>query len=90
MMWRRSTDCDSSACVEVSSCDSNTCVEISFHSASDSFSCVEVGACACGDGSVLVRDSKDPGGPVLRFTGPEWDVFLAGAKAGQFDRAPRT
>lgn len=38
------------------------------------------------DGSVGVRDSKDRGGPALAFTGAEWDAFLAGARAGEFDR----
>jgi hypothetical protein len=34
---------------------------------------------------VLVRDSKDPGGPVLQFTLDEWRVFADGMKAGEFD-----
>ncbi|MFD7841689.1 DUF397 domain-containing protein [Nocardia sp. NPDC059764] len=29
-------------------------------------------------GGVGVRDSKDPGGPALVFTGEQWDRFLAG------------
>lgn len=37
------------------------------------------------DGLVLVRDSKDPDGPVLRYTLEEWDAFVAGVKAGEFD-----
>lgn len=36
-------------------------------------------------GDILVRDSKDPTGPVLRFTRDEWDAFVAGVKAGEFD-----
>ncbi|MFF0610194.1 DUF397 domain-containing protein [Nocardia tengchongensis] len=28
-------------------------------------------------GGVGVRDSKDPGGPALVFTGEQWDRFLA-------------
>jgi hypothetical protein len=44
-------------------------------------SCVEV---AARDGAVLVRDSKDPDGPVLQFTAEEWDSFLRGARAGEF------
>jgi hypothetical protein len=27
----------------------------------------------------------NPGGPTLNFTRDEWNVFLEGAKAGQFD-----
>jgi hypothetical protein len=42
--------------------------------------CVEV---ARRDGEVLVRDSKDPGGPVLRFTGGEWAAFVAGVRSGE-------
>ncbi|HST66341.1 MAG TPA: DUF397 domain-containing protein [Mycobacteriales bacterium] len=45
--------------------------------------CVEV---AVGDGGVAVRDSKDAAGPVLRFTPAEWAAFLAGVRAGDFDR----
>jgi hypothetical protein len=33
----------------------------------------------------LMRDSKDPAGPVLAFTQAEWAAFIAGAKAGEFD-----
>jgi hypothetical protein len=34
--------------------------------------------------AVAVRDSKNSAGPVLVFTGDEWDAFLAGAAAGEF------
>lgn len=44
--------------------------------------CVEV---AFLDGGVAVRDSKNPTGPALIFTGPEWDAFLAGVRDGEFD-----
>jgi len=44
--------------------------------------CVEL---APADGMVLVRDSKDPKGPVLRYTATEWHAFLDGAKRGEFD-----
>lgn len=48
--------------------------------------CVEVGVADVKLPSfVYVRDSKDPGGPVLRFNADEWSAFLAGAKAGEFD-----
>ena len=54
-------------------------------SASGTGNCVEV-ARPSGDGdSVLVRDSKDPNGAVLRFTGPEWKAFVIGVKSGEFD-----
>jgi hypothetical protein len=45
--------------------------------------CVEVAALP--DGSVGVRDSKDPGSPVLRFNTAEWVAFVAGVKAGELD-----
>jgi hypothetical protein len=37
-------------------------------------------------GSVAVRNSRDPEGPVLKFTPGEWDAFLGGARLGEFDR----
>lgn len=37
------------------------------------------------NGMIEVRDSKDRSGPVLRFTGPEWDAFLDGARNAEFD-----
>lgn len=52
-------------------------------SGSQGGNCVE--AAFTSDG-VLVRDSKDPDGPWLKFTGAEWDAFLDGAKKGEFDR----
>lgn len=50
--------------------------------ASGAGNCVEVKL----DGAAVgVRDSKDPGGAVLRFTAPEWTAFLAGVRNGEFD-----
>jgi len=49
---------------------------------SASGSCVEVNRL---DALVLLRDSKDPDGPVLRFNLAEWAAFLAGVRAGEFD-----
>jgi len=47
-------------------------------------SCVEVGQDH--DGTILVRDTKEHGsGSVHRYTRPEWDAFIAGARAGEFD-----
>lgn len=46
--------------------------------------CVEVRAV---DDAVEVRHSKDPDGPVLRYSRAEWDAFLRGAKNGEFDIA---
>ena len=44
--------------------------------------CIEVGAL---DGVILVRDSKDPRGSVLRYDASEWQAFLRGVRAGEFD-----
>lgn len=52
-----------------------------FSTGSDA-TCVEV---AVHGGAVAVRDSKDPDGPVLRFTSAEWRVFLHGVREGEFD-----
>ena len=50
-------------------------------SRSGTSNCVEVALCGS---SVLVRDSKDPSGPVLAFSSEEWEAFLAGARRGEF------
>lgn len=49
---------------------------------SSSTNCVEV---ATLDGGIAVRDSKDRGGPTLRFARTSWVEFLAATKAGEFD-----
>jgi hypothetical protein len=51
----------------------------------DQGACVEV-ASGGGDAAVAVRDSTDPSGPVLAFPRGAWVSFLAGARAGEFDR----
>jgi hypothetical protein len=45
--------------------------------------CVEVADLS--DGKVGVRHSKDPSGPVLRFTPAEWQAFMGGTRLGEFD-----
>ncbi|MDT4986834.1 MAG: hypothetical protein QOI74_928 [Micromonosporaceae bacterium] len=45
--------------------------------------CVEV---AVSLGSIVVRDSKDPRGPVLRFGTESWRDFIALVRAGRLDR----
>ena len=44
--------------------------------------CVEVAFLS--QGQVAVRDSRDPNGPALVFSAPEWDAFIGGAKEGDF------
>jgi hypothetical protein len=60
------------------------CVEVAWtHAAAcASGDCVQVAPC---EGGVMVRDSKDPGGPVLSFTALEWTTFRDAVKAGEFD-----
>lgn len=43
--------------------------------------CVEV---ADTSDASYCRDSKDTGGPVLRFPRASWDTFVAGIKNGDF------
>ncbi|WP_306316865.1 MULTISPECIES: DUF397 domain-containing protein [unclassified Streptomyces] len=45
--------------------------------------CVEMALLV--DGSVAVRNSRDPEGPALIYTRDEMIAFLAGAKEGEFD-----
>jgi hypothetical protein len=45
--------------------------------------CVEI---ASAPGKVAIRDSKDPGGPILVYTIGEFKAFLHGAQNGEFDR----
>ena len=54
----------------------------SSHSQGADSTCVEV---AVDDRSVSVRDSKDPGGPELRFSVEEWQAFVLGVRDGEFE-----
>ena len=61
------------------------CVEVMWRKSSrslDTNACVET---AQADDTMLVRDSKDPDGAILRFTTAEWNAFVAGVRAGEFD-----
>ena len=49
----------------------------------NSADCVEV---AETPDTVGVRDSKNPGGPVLVFTREQWRAFVEAVKDGEFDR----
>jgi len=55
----------------------------SSYSTAQGGNCVETAASEAHE--ICVRNSRDPEGPVLRFTKPEWDAFVAGVKAGEFD-----
>ncbi|WP_326824975.1 DUF397 domain-containing protein [Streptosporangium sp. NBC_01756] len=86
IVWRKSSRSgDGPNCVEVgvwnkSSLSSNgpDCVEVALADASHPGTDPTPDA----DRLFLVRDSKDPDGPVLSFTPAEWDAFLATVKDG--------
>jgi len=44
--------------------------------------CVQV---AANEKSILIGNSRRPGGPVLEYTPDEWHEFVAGIKKGDFD-----
>lgn len=44
--------------------------------------CVEV---TQRNGMIVLRDSKEPRGSVLYYTTEEWQSFVRGIKAGEFD-----
>ncbi|WP_329132861.1 DUF397 domain-containing protein [Streptomyces sp. NBC_01476] len=44
--------------------------------------CVEMAT--AGSSVVAVRDSKDPAGPVLRFSATSWSSFIKSAHLGEF------
>jgi hypothetical protein len=45
--------------------------------------CVEVASTSTD--KIAIRDSKDPGGPILVYTATEFRAFLDGARNGEFD-----
>ena len=45
--------------------------------------CVEISPIT---GGVVVRDSKSPVGPVLRYSATSWLAFTRDARLGRFDR----
>jgi len=53
------------------------------YSSGNTDNCVEV---AFIDALIAVRDSKHPHGPVLLFTGGEWEAFLHGVADREFDQ----
>jgi hypothetical protein len=67
----------------VSRSSSHTALAWRKATASSDAACVEVAPLP--DGGVAVRDSKDPSGPILRYTPLEFAAFLHGARAGEFD-----
>lgn len=58
---------------------------ISTYSPDTSGSCVQAGPLADGSGRVAVRHSRRPDEATIVYTRAEWDAFLAGIKAHEFD-----
>jgi Domain of unknown function (DUF397) len=91
-VWQKASFSGSNGggCVEVSGWEksgasyaSSNCVEVREAGGSDQFPHK-----AGEDRLFLVRDSKLGGkSPVLAFTADEWDAFLSGVNAGEFDPA---
>ena len=63
--WTKSSYCDTSSCIEAAWTKTSYC---------DTGACVEA---HIDDDVVLMRDSKDPDGPVLQFTKGQWREFIA-------------
>lgn len=87
VVWRKSSrsNANGGQCVEVGVwCKSSLsgagqdCVEVALADKT------QVVSSPAGDAErlLLVRDSKDPDGPVLALTPEEWDAFLASIKGG--------
>lgn len=77
VMWRKAAASNPSGnCVEV-----GAMMSASRCAGGD---CVKAGPCACGE-DILMRDSKDPDGPVLQFGKRAFADFIGGIKAGEFD-----
>lgn len=88
--WTKSTASGMNGCVtarfvKATASSSGNCVEVAFTTATASAqgNCVQVGHDA---DRILLRDSKlGQDSPVLSFTKAEWEAFLHGVKAGEFD-----
>ncbi len=65
------------------SSDGSNCVEVTV-----TYDTADAGHKAGAEKLYLMRDSKNPDGPVLKFTQAEWDAFILGVKDGEFDIAP--
>ena len=52
----------------------------SSHSGSNGGNCIEITAAP---GTVAIRDSNNPGGPVLTFTGQNWQRFTDQVKTAR-------
>ena len=48
----------------------------------ESGACVEV---AANQNTILIRNSRQPDGPLIEYTPEEWHAFVSGVKKGDFD-----
>lgn len=73
--WRKSTFSGNNGgdCVEVAELTNISGLEAAYPDHEDTL--------------IAVRDSKNPDGPKLFFSPAEWDAFLNGVKANEFDRS---
>lgn len=57
---------------------------ITWHTAlsCESGACVEV---AANQNTILIRNSRQPDGPLIEYTPEEWHEFVSGIKKGDFD-----
>jgi len=58
---------------------------ISTFSANGGAQCVEAGPLADGSERVAVRHSRRPDAEVIVYTRGEWEAFVRGVRAGEFD-----
>ena len=92
VVWRKSSYSTNGAdCVEVGawrksshSTQNGDCIEVGLrrkrsHSSGQSGECVEVAGLAP---QIAVRDSKDPDGTKLVFSGRTWGAFTGGLRSG--------
>lgn len=73
MNWIKSGRCDTSSCAEATWVKSHHC---------DTNSCAE--ATIIEEGTVFLRNSTDPDGPMLGFTSAEWAGFVLDMRSGDF------
>jgi len=70
---------------DVPTLTSNVGWHISTYSNSGGGGCVEAGPLRDGTGRIAVRHSKIRDGATILYTRPEWEAFVAGVRAGEFD-----